>query len=93
VNPPSPESVTHEIAGNRFFPATIGSDDPGVNDELSLPTVDNFETGDDRRFGSAMYPLSSPNVSPQGNLPSEARWLVTAPAETGPAAFPQLFRM
>src|SRR5246127_565102 len=38
--------VAHEIVGNRFFPATIGIDDPGVNDELSLPTVDNFKTGD-----------------------------------------------
>src|SRR6202795_2636702 len=36
----------HEIVGNRFFPATIGIDDPGVNDELSLPTVDSFKTGD-----------------------------------------------
>ena len=40
-------SPAHEIVGNRFFPATIGIDDPGVNDELSLPTVDNFRTGDD----------------------------------------------
>jgi hypothetical protein len=39
-------SIAHEIVGNRFFPATIGIDDPGVNDELSLPTVDSFNTGD-----------------------------------------------
>jgi hypothetical protein len=37
----------HEIVGNRFFPATLGIDDPGVNDELSLPTVDAFKTADD----------------------------------------------
>ena len=43
-------SVAHEIVGNRFFPATIGIDDPGVNDELSLPTVANFKTGDDPSF-------------------------------------------
>jgi hypothetical protein len=36
----------HEIVGNRFFPATLTIDDPGVNDELALPTVDNFKTGD-----------------------------------------------
>jgi len=36
----------HEVVGNRFFPATVGIDDPGVNDELSLPTVDAFKTGD-----------------------------------------------
>jgi hypothetical protein len=38
--------AAHEIVGNRFFPATLGIDDPGVNDELSLPTVDSFKTGD-----------------------------------------------
>jgi hypothetical protein len=47
---PSGESLAHEIVGNRFFPATLGIDDPGVNDELSLPTVDNFKTGDDPSF-------------------------------------------
>jgi hypothetical protein len=40
-------SNAHEIVGNRFFPATLGIDDPGVNDELSLPTVSSFHTGDD----------------------------------------------
>jgi hypothetical protein len=44
---PFGESFAHEIAGNRFFPATLGIDDPGVNDELSFPTVDAFNTGDD----------------------------------------------
>lgn len=39
-------SLAHEIVGNRFFPATLGIDDPGVNDELSLPTFDSFKTGD-----------------------------------------------
>src|SRR5258708_36223499 len=44
---PLNEGVAHEIVGNRFFPATLGIDDPGVNDEMSLPTVANFHTGDD----------------------------------------------
>jgi hypothetical protein len=44
---PFNQSIAHEIVGNRFFPATLGIDDPGVNDELSLPTVDSFKTGDD----------------------------------------------
>src|SRR5579859_2642065 len=43
---PSLPALAHEIVGNRFFPATLGIDDPGVNDELSLPTVDAFKTGD-----------------------------------------------
>lgn len=44
---PFSQSSAHEIVGNRFFPATLGIDDPGVNDELAFPTVDNFRTGDD----------------------------------------------
>lgn len=44
-------SVAHEIVGNRFFPATLGIDDPGVNDELAFPTVSSFKTGDDPTFG------------------------------------------
>jgi hypothetical protein len=43
---PLNQGLTHEIVGNRFFPATLEIDDPGVNDELSLPTVDSFKTGD-----------------------------------------------
>lgn len=29
----------HVICGNRIFPATLTMDDPGVGDELSLPTI------------------------------------------------------
>lgn len=36
----------HEIVGNRFFPATLTIDDPGVNDELALPTLTFTKTGD-----------------------------------------------
>jgi hypothetical protein len=44
---PVRQSPAHEIVGNRFFPATLTIDDPGVNDELAVPTVDSFKTGDD----------------------------------------------
>lgn len=37
----------HGIAGDRFFPATLATDDPAVADELSLPTIGVFKTGDD----------------------------------------------
>src|SRR5258706_368035 len=37
----------HAVVGNRFFPATLATDDPGVADELSLPTISSFKTGDD----------------------------------------------
>lgn len=32
------KASAHSIAGKRIFPATVGIDDPGVSDELSLPT-------------------------------------------------------
>ena len=47
---PLTESIAHEIVGNRFFPATLGIDDPGVNDELAVPTVSSVKTGDDPSF-------------------------------------------
>src|SRR5215470_9891668 len=40
----------HEIVGNRFFPATLAIDDPGVNDEMALPTVSMAKTGDNPSF-------------------------------------------
>ncbi|HXZ21884.1 MAG TPA: hypothetical protein VEH78_03880 [Pseudolabrys sp.] len=40
----------HEIVGNRFFPATLAIDDPGINDELALPTMSISKTGDDPSF-------------------------------------------
>src|SRR5256714_7147937 len=47
---PLSHTAAHEIVGNRFFPATLGIDDPGVNDELALPTISSFKTGDDPSF-------------------------------------------
>ena len=47
---PLGESTAHEIVGNRFFPATLGIDDPGVNDQLAIPTISSFKTGDDPSF-------------------------------------------
>ncbi len=32
-------ALAHAVCGNRVFPATLVMDDPGVNDELSLPTI------------------------------------------------------
>ncbi len=37
----------HGFAGSRFFPATLSTDDPFVNDELSLPTVSSIVTPDE----------------------------------------------
>jgi hypothetical protein len=43
---PMSAAFAHCFVGARFFPATLAIDDPCVADELSLPTVDWFKTGD-----------------------------------------------
>lgn len=35
----SSAALAHAVCGNRVFPATLTMDDPGVGDELSLPTI------------------------------------------------------
>src|SRR5271165_3322101 len=32
-------AFSHAVCGDRIFPATLAIDDPGVGDELALPTV------------------------------------------------------
>ena len=32
-------AFAHAVCGDRIFPATLGIDDPGVGDELALPTI------------------------------------------------------
>jgi hypothetical protein len=44
---PISNSFAHCFVGGRFLPATLNIDDPCVADELSLPTVSSFKTGDD----------------------------------------------
>src|SRR5205809_1583719 len=46
-------ALPHPAAGNgfagaRFFPATLSTDDPFVNDELSLPSISTIETSEGR---------------------------------------------
>jgi hypothetical protein len=43
---PFSHASAHCFVGPRFFPATLVIDDPCVADEMSLPTVDWFKTGD-----------------------------------------------
>lgn len=37
-------AAAHVICGDRVFPATLTMDDPGVGDELSLPTITSVPT-------------------------------------------------
>ena len=40
-------ALAHGVVGQRFFPATIATDDPFVADELSLPTVSTVRNAPD----------------------------------------------
>jgi hypothetical protein len=58
-------ALAHGFAGDRFFPATILTDDPFVADEMSLPTLTLDPTASDgsREFGigSNLSMLITPN--------------------------------
>ena len=41
------DAYAHAVCGSRIFPATLGIDDPGVGDELALPTVTYLPTNGD----------------------------------------------
>ncbi len=40
-------ALAHAVCGSRVFPATLGIDDPGVSDELALPTLTYLPTNGD----------------------------------------------
>jgi hypothetical protein len=48
----------HGVIGDRFFPATISSDDPFAADELALPTISvfNHETDYDFEYSKSILP-------------------------------------
>ena len=48
----------HGVIGERFFPATISSDDPFAADELALPTITSFnhEADYDFEYSKSIFP-------------------------------------
>jgi hypothetical protein len=55
----------HEIVGNRFFPATLVIDDPGVNDELAFPTVSISKRATFHHLSSSISRANMPSASPR----------------------------
>ena len=64
-----PLDSSHGFAGDRFFPATIATDDPFVADEMSLPTVTRNPTGPDGSqeidIGAAIAKRLTPDIGIQ----------------------------
>ena len=46
----APPAYAHTIVGDRVFPATLTIDDPGVNDELALPSFAYMASANRRRL-------------------------------------------
>ena len=61
------DALAHAVCGARVFPATLGIDDPGVNDEISTPTLSYLPSNGDgqREFDLGAFSWSKtiiPNV-------------------------------
>jgi hypothetical protein len=54
----SAPAVAHGVIGQRFFPATISTDDPFAADEMALPTITSFdhETDIDFDYSKSIFP-------------------------------------
>jgi hypothetical protein len=54
----SSSAAAHGVVGQRFFPATITTDDPFAADELALPTITSFnhETDIDFDYSKTIFP-------------------------------------
>jgi hypothetical protein len=77
----------HGLIGKRFFPATLGIDDPFVADELSLPTISHIKVrGEGDEPASRQTELSvefSKRLSPDLGLSLAGTYRIIDP-DTGP---------
>jgi hypothetical protein len=77
-------ALAHGFAGQRFFPATILTDDPFVADEMSLPTITRNPTTPDGSqeidFGTDL----SKRITPRFGLTLHDQWASLRP-KGGPA--------
>ena len=69
----------HGILGDRFFPATIASDDPFAADEMAFPTISHFnhETDYDFDWSKSIFPGLAISIGtgyidakPPGDIPA-----------------------
>ena len=84
---PGAEALAHGFAGDRFFPATILTDDPFVADEMSLPTVTRSPNASDGTQDTAIGIDLSKRILPDLDLTFSRDWHYVqspgAPAVTG----------
>jgi hypothetical protein len=71
---PSAAAEAHGFAGDRFFPATILTDDPFVADEASLPTVTLNPTQSDGSRELDVGPDLSMLITPRWDFTIDSDW-------------------
>jgi hypothetical protein len=79
-----PPAGAHGFAGDRFFPATIQTDDPFVADEMSLLTVTKNPTNS---AGTESYSLESDiskRLTPDWDVTAQYQWNYFQPRGTAP---------
>jgi hypothetical protein len=88
----SNSASAHCIVGNRFFPATVGVDDPCVADELSLPTIAGFKNGDDPAANELdIAGEYSKTITPNFGISVEEAWIhLDPPGEKSVSGFDNL---
>ena len=67
-------ALAHGFAGQRFFPATILTDDPFVADEMSLPTVTRNPTAPDGSRESDIGVDLSKRITPRFGITLQDEW-------------------
>jgi hypothetical protein len=81
-------AAAHGVAGKRFFPATLATDDPFVADELSLPTISTLRQNPSDENPSATRETEfssefSKRITPNLGLSLDGGWRVVAPKTGG----------
>jgi len=71
---PSGSALAHGFAGDRFFPATILTDDPFVADEMSLPTVTASPPAPDGSQQINVSPSISKRITPDIGITLTDQW-------------------
>lgn len=80
--------LAHGFAGERFFPATILTDDPFVADEMSLPTLTfNPKASDDSRETDIGFDLAK-RITPNLGLTVHEQWMhISVPDQSSVKGF------
>jgi len=80
-------AFAHGLAGKRFFPATIATEDPFVADELSLPTLSQRKTAASDEAPATLETATSveftKRITPRFGLGFGATWLSLHPDGAG----------